>query len=92
MSDVKELEKKLRKKIKNFDKKYSLAEAKLEAAIQIANEREKAGITQADLAKRLNTTQSVISRIESGKQNLSLDMLQRIAEALGKRKVLVEFK
>lgn len=92
MSDVKELEKRLKKKIKNFDKKYNLAEAKLGAAIQIANEREKVGITQADLAKRLNTTQSVISRIESGKQNLSLDMLQRIAEALGKRKVSVEFK
>ncbi|MBU2445080.1 MAG: helix-turn-helix transcriptional regulator [Bacteroidetes bacterium] len=92
MSDVKELEKRLKKKIKNFDKKYNLAEAKLGAAIQIANEREKVGITQADLAKRLNTTQSVISRIESGKQNLSLDMLQKIAEALGKRKVSVEFK
>lgn len=92
MSDLNKLEKKLRTKIKNFDKKYSLAEAKLGAAIQIANEREKVGITQADLAKRLNTTQSVISRIESGKQNLTLDMLQRIAEALGKRKISVEFK
>lgn len=92
MSDIKELEKRLRKRITNFDEKYALAKTKLDIAIHIASEREKAGITQNDLAKRLNTTQSVISRIESGRQNLSLDMLQKIAEALGKSKVVIAFR
>ncbi len=92
MSDLNLLEKKLRKKIKNFDKKYSTAKARLELAIKIANERQKAGITQKEFADKLKTTQSVISRIENGRQNISLDMLQRIAEALGKSEVIISFK
>ena len=92
MSDLNLLEKKLRKKIKNFDKKYSAAKARLELAIKIANERQKAGITQKEFADKLKTTQSVISRIENGRQNISLDMLQRIAEALGKSEVIISFK
>ncbi len=51
---------------------------------RIADMRETKGITQADLAKKLKTTQSAIARIESGKQNISADMLKRIGKALGK--------
>ena len=50
----------------------------------IADLRETKGLKQADLAKILNTTQSAIARIESGKQNVSADMLKRIGKALGK--------
>ena len=91
MNDLEKLERKLRKQIKDFDKKYSAAKIRLEFAIQIANEREKAGLSQKDLALKLKTTQSVISRIENGKQNISLDMLQKIANALGKKSVNVSF-
>lgn len=42
------------------------------------------GLTQAQLAKRIGTQRSNISRIESGTQNLSLDMMIKIAQALGK--------
>jgi UDP-N-acetylglucosamine 1-carboxyvinyltransferase len=51
---------------------------------RIADMRETKGITQAELAKKLKTTQSAIARIESGKQNVSADMLKRIGNALGK--------
>jgi UDP-N-acetylglucosamine 1-carboxyvinyltransferase len=51
---------------------------------RIADMRETKGITQADLAKKLKTTQSAIARIESGNQNVSADMLRRIGKALGK--------
>ncbi|MEN9920548.1 MAG: hypothetical protein RL538_441 [Candidatus Parcubacteria bacterium] len=51
---------------------------------RIADVRETAGLTQSDLAKKLKTTQSAIARIESGKQNVSADMLKRISKALGK--------
>lgn len=51
---------------------------------RIADMRETKGLTQADLAKKLKTTQSAIARIEAGKQNLSADMLKRIGAALGK--------
>lgn len=51
---------------------------------RIADVRETLGMTQADLAKKIKTTQSAIARIESGKQNISADMLKRIGKALGK--------
>ncbi len=50
----------------------------------IADLRETKGITQSALAKQLKTTQSAVARIESGKQNVSADMLRRISQALGK--------
>ncbi len=51
---------------------------------RIADVRETLGMTQSALAKKLKTTQSAIARIESGKQNISADMLRRIGKALGK--------
>ena len=45
--------------------------------------RTKAGLSQAELARRVGTTQSVISRLEDADyEGHSLTMLQRIAAAL----------
>lgn len=46
--------------------------------------RSEAGLSQAELAKRVGTTQSAIARIESGKVVPRLESLQRIARACGK--------
>ncbi len=51
---------------------------------KIADLREAQGITQSQLAKKLKTTQSAVARIESGKQNVSTDLLRKISQALGK--------
>jgi UDP-N-acetylglucosamine 1-carboxyvinyltransferase len=40
------------------------------------------GLTQAQLAERLGTSQSAIARIEQGGQNLTLELLGRLSEAL----------
>jgi UDP-N-acetylglucosamine 1-carboxyvinyltransferase len=48
----------------------------------IQETRQARGMTQADLAKELGTSQSAINRIEKGGQNISLDMLGRISEVL----------
>lgn len=42
-----------------------------------------AGLTQGQLAERLGTTQSAISRLESGSQTPTLDTLYRLAEVFG---------
>lgn len=42
------------------------------------------GLTQAEFAKALNTSQSAINRIENGGQNLSMEMLARISDALNR--------
>ncbi len=52
--------------------------------MRIADGRETMGLPHAALAKKLKTTQSAVARIESGRQNVSADMLRRIGKALGK--------
>ncbi len=48
----------------------------------IQETRQSRGMTQAELAEKLSTSQSAINRIEKGGQNISLDMLARISEVL----------
>ena len=48
----------------------------------IRDARRSKGMTQTDLAERLNSSQSAVARIEQGKQNLSLEMLNRISSSL----------
>jgi UDP-N-acetylglucosamine 1-carboxyvinyltransferase len=48
----------------------------------IRDARQGRGYTQAELADVLNTSQSAVNRIERGHQNLSLEMLAKIGEAL----------
>lgn len=40
------------------------------------------GVTQEDLAKKIGTKQSVISRLESGRANPSIAFLKKLAQAL----------
>jgi UDP-N-acetylglucosamine 1-carboxyvinyltransferase len=47
--------------------------------------RQERGLTQAEFARRLGTSQSAINRIEKGGQNLSLDTLGRISDVLNKQ-------
>lgn len=50
----------------------------------VSQVRQERGLTQAEFAKRLGTSQSAVNRIEKGKQNLSLETLGRISEVLNK--------
>jgi len=55
----------------------------------IRDARQHSGLTQAQLADELATSQSAINRIEKGQQNLTLDMLARIGSALDSELVSV---
>jgi UDP-N-acetylglucosamine 1-carboxyvinyltransferase len=55
----------------------------------IRDARQHSGMTQAELATELKTSQSAINRIEKGQQNLTLDMLARIGSALDSELVSV---
>ena len=48
----------------------------------LIKERIKQGLKQSDLAERIGTKQSAISRLESGKYNPSLAFLNKVATAL----------
>jgi UDP-N-acetylglucosamine 1-carboxyvinyltransferase len=47
--------------------------------------RQERGLTQAEFARRLGTSQSAVNRMEKGRQNLSLDTLARISDVLHKQ-------
>lgn len=54
-------------------------------AERLKEERLKAGLTQEQLAAKIGTKKSYISRIENGKADVQLSTLHRIFEGLGKR-------
>ena len=63
--------------------KMNESEYKIIEAIIMA--RKEKNLTQKDLAKLIGTRQSNISRLESGNYNPSLEFLNKVAQAVGKR-------
>ena len=67
-----------------FAERFEKAGEAWDVALQIAALREKAGLSQRDLARKLKTSQQNISRLESPSyEGHSLTMLRRVAEVLG---------
>lgn len=62
---------------------YAAADRKVGLAVALAEMRERARMTQKQLADKVHTTQSVISRIENGGQNVTMDTVGKIAHAIG---------
>jgi len=72
--------------IPNIDERIQLDKLNVRTAMLVYQVRTEAGLSQAELAKLVNTSQPNIARLEDADyQGHSLSMLQRIAEALGKR-------
>jgi ribosome-binding protein aMBF1 (putative translation factor) len=71
------------------DPKYAELEKKYEVALAIADlvilHRTRTGLTQEELAARMGTSVSAISRLESGFHIPSLETLRKLAAALGGR-------
>lgn len=68
-----------------FKTEYEKLKPRYEAIEQIIKARKEQNITQAELAKRVGTQKSNISRLESGNYNPSLDFLTKVSKALGKK-------
>ena len=51
----------------------------------IKNLREERGLTQAEFASALSTSQSAVARMEKGEQNLTVSNLAKISELLGRQ-------
>jgi DNA-binding XRE family transcriptional regulator len=54
-------------------------------AERLKEERKKAGLTQEQLAEKIGTKKSYISRLENGKADVQLSTLYKIFRGLGKR-------
>lgn len=71
-------------KDEEFKIEYEKLKPRYEAIAQIISARKEQNMTQAELAKRVGTQKSNISRLESGNYNPGLDFLIKVAESLGK--------
>ncbi len=82
---MKTLQDSLKERLKDpeFRAAYEYESIVQELALKIARLRQEVGLSQKGLAEMLDTKQQVISRIENGNQNLSLNMLYKISKVLG---------
>jgi len=85
MSDLKryiiERKKRDRKFADGFDEGYE----QFKIGVMLRQARESAGLTQEELARKLKTKKTAISRIENHAEDIKLSTLERVAAALGKR-------
>ena len=71
----------------NFEEGY----LNFKIGVLLRQAREEMGATQEQVAKKLNTTKSVISRMENHAEDIRLSTLTKYAKALG-RKVILEIQ
>jgi predicted transcriptional regulator len=64
---------------------YDALAPEFEIAAELVKARLRAGLSQAELARRMGTSQSAIARLESGQTLPSTKTLLRYAEATGSR-------
>lgn len=74
-----------------YRKEYDALEEEFALIEAVAKARLRAGLSQAQLAKRMKTTQSAIARLESGRGQPSTRTLSRFAAATG-HKLKISFE
>ncbi len=82
-----DLDRLLNKKLKEpeFKKEWDKLELRYAVIRQLIKIRNTYNLSQAQLAEKLNTTQSVISRIENGTVNIGIDFLDKLARSFDKK-------
>lgn len=83
----------LEKRMKNpdFKKVWKESEPEFILAKQLIEKRSQRKLSQRALAKKLHTTQAVISRLETMQANPSLELIKRIAKTLNTQ-ITLNFK
>jgi len=84
MSDLQEYIAERKKSNPEFAENYEIGYQNFKIGVVLRQLRKEAGVTQEELANRLNTKKSVISRIENHAEDIKLSTLNRYAETLGK--------
>ncbi len=85
MRDLKQYIDRRKKRDKEFAEGYEEGYEQFKIGVMLRQARESAGLTQEELALRLNTRKTAISRIENHAEDIKLSTLERVAAALGKQ-------
>lgn len=83
MSDVKRYIQNRAECDPEFADNYEIGYADFKIGVILRQAREAAGLTQDEVAKRLQTKKSAISRIENHADDVRLSTIRRYAEAVG---------
>jgi len=84
MSDLKKYISKRKKTDEGFSLNFDEGYQAFKIGLMLKEARENAGITQEELATRLSTKKSAISRIENHAEDVKLSTLEKFASSLGK--------
>ena len=84
MSDLQKYTRKRKSRDPKFAEDYDSGYAQFKIGALLKQAREDAGFTQDELAAKLNTKKSAISRIENHAEDIKLSTLEKFANALGK--------
>ncbi|MGH3447280.1 MAG: helix-turn-helix domain-containing protein [Nocardioidaceae bacterium] len=68
-----------------YDEAWERADLGMRLAELFYNARQRAHMTQRELASSIGTSQSAIAAIEGGSRTPTVDMLERLAKATGQR-------
>ena len=88
MDDLNHYIEKRKKKSVEFAEAFDAGYEEFKIGAILRQAREQAGITQEELAQRIHTRKSAISRIENHADDIRLSTLRNIAQALGKHLVV----
>ncbi|MBT3193040.1 MAG: helix-turn-helix transcriptional regulator [Verrucomicrobia bacterium] len=88
MSDLQKYIKKRKSRDPEFAKGYDSGYEQFKIGVMLKQARLEAGVTQEELASRLHTKKTAISRIENHAADIKLSTLENFAEAIGKRLTL----
>ena len=83
MSDLRSYIKKRKKTDSSFSEEFDVGYENFKLGVLLRQAREKAGLTQEEVAQRMNTKKSAISRIENHAEDIKLSTLEKFAQALG---------
>jgi ribosome-binding protein aMBF1 (putative translation factor) len=84
MSDLEKYITKRKRRDAHFAEGFEIGYSNFKVGVLLRQAREKAGMTQDDVARRLRTKKSAISRIENHAEDIALSTIQKYAKALGK--------
>ena len=85
MSDLKEYVQGRKTRDKAFAYNYEAGYEEFRIGALLRQAREDAGLTQEELAGKLKTKKTAVSRIENHAEDIKLSTLEKVALALGKR-------
>lgn len=88
MSDLKKYINERKKRDPEFAKDFDSGYEQFKIGVMLKQARMEAGITQEELAERLHTKKTAVSRIENHAEDIKLSTLEKFAEATGKRLLL----